>query len=184
MKKKWGGGGRGGGGGGGGREEVRQHLAAQFKGRPIGGKFITLQETFSFQSVTNLKLLVQVQQFLCRPLGGICFSTPTWNNDIKLKSQFASNKLQPSWTLHRDSLQVVQQKQNGVSTFIAGTGLLLCTTNGLKYVCLWSTHCHELETSTTAIKIPHLKIHRSKMHEILRQISDCFYFHTNPKIIY
>jgi len=71
-------------------------LAAQFKGRPMGGKFSTLQETFGFQSVTNLKLLVQIQQFLDRPLGGICFWTPTGNNYINTKSEFASNKLPPS----------------------------------------------------------------------------------------
>jgi len=65
---------------GGGGEELRPHLAAQFKGQPMGGKFSTLQETFGFQSETNLKLLTQIQQFLSRTLGGICFWAPTGNN--------------------------------------------------------------------------------------------------------
>jgi hypothetical protein len=110
--------------------EVRPPLAAEFKGRPMGSKFNTLQKTFGFQSITNLKLLFQIQQFLVKPLGGIGFWTRSRNNYINTNCEVASNKLPPNWTLlHRDSLQVVNQTQNGVITFIAGTGLLLCTTN-------------------------------------------------------
>jgi hypothetical protein len=58
------------------RDEVRPSLAAEFKGRPMGGKFNTLQETFDYLSIKNFKLFSQIQQFLGRPPSEISFWTP------------------------------------------------------------------------------------------------------------
>lgn len=62
--------------GGRGTDEVRPPLAAEFKGRPMGGNFNTLQETFDYLSITNFKLFSQIQQFLDSPLSENSFWTP------------------------------------------------------------------------------------------------------------